>query len=252
VTPDELSQLKEASGLFNKLLGMAERHVSRTYPNVTCKGSQGEEDSLLRDLLPGDDGVYVDIGAGEPVQCSNTWAFYQRGWRGLLVEPLFWYWPALLHQRPGDFLYDAAVRDYTGMAQLRVQGTVSSVLPAWNIAEQCDMLVPCETAADVLAKFPAIRDQCRLCSIDVEGAEGEVLRSIDWSVFHPHILCVEYRAYDPVSLGKDISGEWAGLLAEHDYREVARTSLNIIFQYDPPATEETPEEEPADEPAEVA
>lgn len=226
---NELTQLRDASGLFNKLLGQVEKCMTRTYPNVTCEGSQCEEDEILKDLLPGD-GVYVDIGAGEPVQCSNTWAFYQRGWRGLLVEPLFWFWPALLHQRPGDLLYDSAVRNYTGFAALRVQGTVSSVLPSWNISEQADLLVPCETAAEVLERFPAIRRDCRFCSIDVEGVEREVLETIDWGTFRPEVFCVEYRTYHPETPGKDVSGQWAGILEGHGYKEVFRTTLNTIFQ----------------------
>lgn len=228
----QLRQIKDASGLFNELFGQIERFMTRTYPNVTCKGSQCEEDEILRELLPGD-GVYVDIGAAEPVQCSNTWAFYERGWRGLLVEPLFWYWPAILHQRPGDLLYDAAVRDYTGITPLRVQGTVSSVIPSWNITEQGTLLVPCETAADVLAKFPVIRDACRLCSIDVEGAEKEVLGSIDWEQFRPEVFVVEFRKYDSATLGEDISAEWTGILESHDYKEVGRTNMNLIYQKKP-------------------
>lgn len=230
----ELERLRDASGLFSKLLGEVNRGLTRTYPNVALRGSQGNEDEILRELLPGD-GAYVDIGAAEPEQCSNTWQFYQRGWRGLLVEPLFSYWPALLHQRPGDFLYDAAVRNYTGFTLLRVQGSVSSVMPGWNIEEQASMVVPCETAAEVLAKFPTIRDACQLCSIDVEGAEGEVLEGIDWATFRPEVFCIEYRDYDPVKLGEDISGEWIGLLEAQGYNEVARTQLNVIFQKEPTA-----------------
>ena len=81
----ELEQLRGASGVFNKLLGQIDRLLGRSYPNVSRRGSQCEEDEILREFLPGG-GTYVDIGAGEPVQCSNTWAFYERGWRGLLVE----------------------------------------------------------------------------------------------------------------------------------------------------------------------
>jgi len=244
---DELTQLRDASGLFNRLLGQVEKCCTRTYPNVTCEGSQYGEDDIIAELLPEDGGVYVDIGAGEPVQCSNTWGLYQRGWRGLLVEPLFWYWPALLHQRPGDFLYDSAVRNYTGFTALRVQGTVSSVLPSWNISEQADLLVPCETAAEVLARFPAIRDACRFCNIDVEGVEGEVLQTIDWETFRPDVFCVEYRTYHPKKPGEDLSGEWKGILEAHGYKEVFRNMLNTIFRRTDLIPPEPTPEEPADE-----
>lgn len=225
----DLEKLRDASGALSGFLGQVGEFLNRSYPAIGRRGSQFEEDEILRDLLPGE-GTYVDFGAGEPVQCSNTWAFYERGWRGLLVEPLYWYWPALLHQRPGDYLYDAAVRHYTGVTVLRVQGSVSSVLPGWRIAEQGEILVPCERAQEILARFPKIREECRLCSIDVEGVEVEVLESINWDNFRPEIMVVEYRCYDPQKAGEDMSGDWAPLLVARGYKEVARTGINIIYK----------------------
>ena len=32
-------------------------------------------------------GVYLDIGAYEPIFLSNTYLFYKRGWTGITVEP---------------------------------------------------------------------------------------------------------------------------------------------------------------------
>ncbi len=216
--------------LYQNIVAQFRQMLTRTFRIVGKNGSQGEEDSVLRELLPGNTGVYVDIGAGHPFHLSNTGAFYERGWRGLLVEPLYQYWPSIIHHRPGDLLYDSAVRNYDGFTMLRVQGTVSSVLPNWNIQEHAKMMITCETTATLLAKFPAIRDACRLCSIDVEGVEQEVLETIDWTTFHPEVFVVEYREYDPHKLGKDISSDWARLLDAQGYKEIKRTPMNIIYR----------------------
>jgi hypothetical protein len=147
-----------------------------------------------------------------------------------LIEPLFWYWPGLIRQRVGDFLYDAAVRHYNGVTRLRVDGTVSSVMPGWNINSQSNLLVPCETTREVLAKFPQIRKSCRLCSIDVEGAEKEVLHGIDWDTFRPDVFCIEFRLYDPVKLGEDVAYTWESLLVDQGYEKVCQTEINLIFE----------------------
>ncbi len=229
----ELEAFTADVGMYQEIVNQFRNTITRTFKPAGKRGSQGNEDIILRELLPETSGVYVDIGAAEPVNLSNTWAFYERGWRGLLVEPLFQYWPLILHQRPGDFLYDSAVRNYDGFTMFRIQGTVSSVMPNWNIQDYAKMIVPCETTATLLAKFPAIRDACRLCSIDVEGAEKEVLESIDWTTFHPEVFVVEYIEYNPHQRGNDISGEWAGLLTDQGYREVVRTDMNIIYHKEP-------------------
>ncbi len=228
----ELEKFAADVGMYQDVVNHFRSMVTRTFTPPARHGSQEEEDPILRDLLPESTGTYVDIGAGEPINNSNTWAFYERGWRGLLVEPLYQYWPMLVHHRPGDMLYDSAVRHYDGVTMLRVQGSVSSVLPSWNIEEQARLMVPCETTATILGKFPAIRDACQLCSIDVEGAEKEVLGGIDWATFHPKILVVEYREYDPDKQGDDISGEWVDLLTKQGYREVQRTTMNLIFKWE--------------------
>ncbi len=245
----ELEKFAADVGMYQEIVNQFRSMLSRTFKIPGKRGSQGEEDSILRDLLPGDVGVYVDIGAGEPINLSNTWAFYERGWRGLLVEPLYQYWPLIIHHRPGDLLYDSAVRNYDGFTMLRVQGTVSSVLPNWNIQEHAKMMITCETTATMLAKFPAIRDACQLCSIDVEGAEKEVLETIDWATFHPEVFCVEYRDYNPHALGEDLSGDWAGILTTQGYKEVTRTPMNIIYQKaDSPAPAPAPAPAPPAEP----
>ena len=235
----ELEKLREASGLFNKLLGMLNDYLVRTV-EPGRPGSQGEEDKILQELLPGN-GRYVDFGAARPRNNSNTWTFYERGWRGLLVEPNTSFLYMLNYRRPGDKVYPVAVRNYKGQTPFHIRGEVSSVISSWTESEphriDVDSLAVCERTDELLAKFPEDRDQCRFCSIDVEGAERELLETIDWSTFQPEVFCIEYRRYDPVKLGEDMSGEWKGLLEAQGYKEVARTALNIICKRDENATE---------------
>ena len=73
---------------FHAVLSQLRTYLECNVPTITRDGSQFDEDEILAGLLPEEFGVYVDIGAFDPVECSNTWQFYKRGWRGLLVEPL--------------------------------------------------------------------------------------------------------------------------------------------------------------------
>jgi FkbM family methyltransferase len=226
---DDIREIQASQAKLNKYLDMLCHCANRTDPAVTCPGSQGEEDEILEELLPGD-GAYIDIGAAEPIQCSNTWSLYQRGWRGLLVEPQPGYLPALSYHRKGDLIYNSAVYNRRGMASLRVQGTVSSLKPSWDIDEKHELAVPCCTTADLVEWFPEIVAKCRLCSIDVEGAEREVLESNNWGTFHPEVFVVEYRDYNPEKLGADCSGDWEDILLNNGYVRHAETQMNLIFR----------------------
>lgn len=229
----ELEQIRDASGLLNQLLLQLNNHLIRTCPGTGKIGSQGPEDQILLPLLPGK-GTYIDFGAAKPKGNSNTWAFFERGWRGLLVEPVYLFHEALMDHRPGDLLYGRAVRNYTGETLINVRGEVSSVKSDWTSGEQDARsdwkLCKCMRTDEMLALFPQVRDDCRFCSVDVEGAETELLETIDWGTFHPEVFCIEYRLYDPEKLGQDISAQWWHILEEQGYKEVARTDLNLICQ----------------------
>ena len=204
--------------------------LRRTVIN-TKEGSQHEEDAILRELLPDDPITYIEIGAAYPVLINNTWQFYQHGGRGLLIEPVPYYWYKLLTHRPGDFLWPAGVSDHVGHARMSVCYECSSIDPDWPIEKGTDVLVEVSPLPDILDRFPTIRDNpIHLCTLDVEGHERQVLRGIDWKQFRPDVFMVEYAKWVPdlVSV-EDLSKEWAHLLTDHGYQEKARTPLNIIY-----------------------
>lgn len=212
------------------LLGLG-RWQQRTSPEVTCRGSQGGEDEIVAKLLGAiDTGSYVDVGASWPIQCSNTYSLYQRGLRGLLIEPLPECWYAIMRDRPGDFLCPYLVSDAAGHMELRVLRDLSSVRPDWPIEELAKVICLTDTLAAILARYPAwVRETCRVCSIDVEGHEAAVLRGIDWATFRPDVFIIEYRKYD-AKHGIDLSSEWEPIISGNGYEFVERTAWNHIWR----------------------
>ncbi len=199
------------------------------HPPITCPGSFTGEDAILRKLLPDDPVVYVDVGAAEPVQCSNTWQFYQAGGRGLLIEPLPEWWGPLLRHRPLDRLWPTAASDRQGGSRLRMCQAGSSLDPEWRIKELGTTAIETMRLKDILQVFPEIRDSCQFCDVDVEGHEREVLSGIDWGTFRPNVYCVEYPLYHPDHQGESTEDKWAHILLDNGYREVTRTPGNIIY-----------------------
>jgi hypothetical protein len=60
-------------------------------------------------------GFYVDAGAHHPLGASNTRHFYERGWRGINIEPSSTFALFPLH-RPSDVNLQVAVSDVSGQA----------------------------------------------------------------------------------------------------------------------------------------
>lgn len=190
--------------------------------------AQNLEDVLLyRALKHIENGFYVDIGAHDPVIGSVTKAFYERGWRGINVEPGPRF-QALCKDRPFDMNINSAV----GIAgQSGIFYEISSGLSTQDeqIANKhfergCEIKeleVPVCSLAEILEKSSA-RD-IHFLKIDTEGSEKSVLLSGDFSKHRPWILVIE-ATYPMTQI--QTHHEWHAILEEKQYRFVWFDGLN--------------------------
>src|SRR6266487_4104160 len=74
----------------------------RDWRRLRFSYAQYGEDIVVEALVPELRGFYVDVGAFHPVQFSNTYLFYRKGWRGLNVEANPDALPEFHRKRPGD------------------------------------------------------------------------------------------------------------------------------------------------------
>lgn len=179
------------------------------------------ERNLVSLFLGPQKGIFVEVGAYEPIVQSQSYHLEVGGWDGVLVEPV----PAqaqdlrkarraqvfevacvgpeaaerpvnllsqrglsTLHFKPGK-KYDAPVIEVTGM-------TLNQVLVTAGV------------------------DHVDFLSVDVEGAEPDVLRGFDFARYRPKLALVD---------DLDRFGETRGVMAQNQYKLVRRTGHNGWF-----------------------
>jgi FkbM family methyltransferase len=157
----------------------------------------GEDVMLWRAFSSLPTGVYVDVGAHDPVHLSTTKAFYDRGWSGINIEPSPGHYRALSEQRLRDINLRCAVGDHDGVITFfEIPDTgLSTTDPA--VAEshrqaawpQEIMEVPLRTLRSILAEYPL--PEVHFLKVDVEGTEEAVLRGVDFRLFRPWVVVVE-------------------------------------------------------------
>ncbi|HVE48310.1 MAG TPA: FkbM family methyltransferase [Casimicrobiaceae bacterium] len=191
-----------------------------------------EDVTLFRALKDVVRGVYIDVGAGDPVNDSVTRAFYERGWRGVNIEPVASAHARLVADRPEDTNLNAAAGATTGRVTLHeVVGTGMSTLVA-DIAEQHRAAGHAIRGVDVpVTTLDVVWDEQRLdtvhfLKIDVEGAERDVLEGIDLTVRRPWVILVE--ATLPNSMEK-VHESWEALLTSRSYVFVHFDGLNRFY-----------------------
>lgn len=157
-----------------------------------------EDVALWRALKQISNGFYVDLGAQHPVTDSVTRAFYDRGWRGVHVEPVASYAALLRADRPDETVVEKAIGAAPGTMTLHVledSGLSSLVAESARAGEKTlgrsarTIEVPVITLDQLLAQHEG-RD-IHFMKIDIEGAEKAALSGWSPEKFRPWIILVE-------------------------------------------------------------
>ena len=183
----------------------------------------GEDVVLWRALGHVAEGVYVDVGAWDPDDDSVTRLFYDRGWRGIAVEPVPEFAEKFRRRRPRDEVVQAVITDddvdEVVLHRFGTSGlsTADDELADRHVEEgrvSVEITVPALRLNDVLAASPLATDEIHFLKVDVEGFEGRVLRSVDLARWRPWVLVVE--ATEPNST-RTTHERWESLLLENGY-----------------------------------
>ncbi len=162
--------------------------------------AQNYEDVMLHRALKGvEHGFYVDVGANDPFGDSVTKAFYDRGWRGINVEPVEFWFRRLEEERPEDINLQLVV-DAEGDREVtfyEVVETGLSTLDPSAIEEHLSSedqeirrhVLRSRSLSQILAEHG--RAAIHFLKIDVEGAEQAVISGLDLKRFRPWIIVVE-------------------------------------------------------------
>jgi len=195
----------------------------------TISYAQNGEDILLNRLFPAEHrGFYVDIGANHPTLHSVTRLFYDRGWRGLNVEPVVRVHKLLCAERPEDVNLAMGISDRDGVRTLHEpegslgMSTFDPDFAAGLLEHGYDYIqtaVPVTTLANLFELYVGGRE-IDFLKIDVEGHEAAVVRSGDWKRWRPRALVVE------ATIQPDV---WEPILLDADYHRAAFDGLNRYY-----------------------
>lgn len=167
-------------------------------------------------------GFFVEVGANDPRNNSQTWFLESKGWRGILVEPLSQFYAPLCEARPGSTVYQraCAAPGHPPTAELHVGANSehSSLQP--NLVDVDTPYVQTETVR--LTTLDALLHEAgdpvlHFLSIDVEGLQLEVLKGFSLERHRPRLLFVEDHL---------LNWDTHRYIRSYGYRLVKRTRLN--------------------------
>lgn len=145
-------------------------------------------------------GCVVDIGAFRPIIYSNSFAFYQRGWHGINIDPTPGFKRVFDRIRPQDTNLELGVASQEGAATFYLFGTPcvwnTLDLEAAAYATRVTGVTPQEISVrtsrlDTILEEHLKGQALELLLIDAEGYDLEILRSTDFSRYRPRVILIE-------------------------------------------------------------
>ena len=160
--------------------------------------SQCNEDKLMLKYLPEKIGTYIDIGAGQPVRGSNTFYFYKKGWTGHLFEPIQSNMDLIMIFRRKDVKHQKLIGKnnsktiFYEFVPTEYSTTVKNVADSLRLkGKKLKKTYELESIKLSDTDIKLSPSQPSFLSIDVEGADLEVLNSVNWTKIRPRVVCIE-------------------------------------------------------------
>jgi FkbM family methyltransferase len=194
--------------------------------------AQFGEDLIALSLLPEPRGFYVDAGAYHPVTLSNTYHFYRRGWRGIVIDANPECLAAFAQRRPRDICVQAALSDESRDAvfEIHAAATSSTLRPDAVAPDETppravrQIRLRTRTLKSVLDEHLPPDTRVDFLTVDCEHEDLAVLRSNDWTRYRPRVVAVE--DWEPEAEQSEICALLRGL----DYELVSTVEVSRLFR----------------------
>lgn len=206
--------------------------------------SQSGEDTICAYIInflgiPMNQVTYLDLGANHAKDMSNSYYFYEKGARGVLVEANPELIPELQKYRRGDVILNKAVAidEKTEIEFYSLNGDGLSTISYEAAQHACRVnpeihiknkyTIETITISKILTDY--FKHTPTILSIDLEGIEEEVIEQIDFEEHRPLIIILEnipYRPYLVIEMKQD---KLLNFMNQNDYVEYAFTGINSLY-----------------------
>lgn len=230
-------QLSDSNAQIRQYLFGGEDSAFRAY-------SQAGEDVIvsfiLRTLGEEKKGYsYLDIGCNKYKELNNTYHFYEKGMRGVLIDANPRFIQEIKEHRPEDTVLNIGIGEEKKEA-LRFYIVNGDGLSSFNKAVikeaqketpwlkiDQEIEVPVMTVNEVIDKY--FQGVPTIVSLDIEGDELAILKSINMEKYRPMIYIVETIEYrERIDLNNKRM-DIIEFMKTQNYREYAFTGVNSIF-----------------------
>lgn len=193
--------------LHTKIVNIFNRFDRNKMERTKISYSQCGEDiivSYVLDCIGIKKPSYIDIGAHHPIYINNTYLFYRKGSSGVCIEPDAALYKEILKKRPRDMCLNIGITTQNNkianfyMMNEKSLSTFSRV-EAMRLEKMVNKKIvsikriPVHTVNDIIKNN--FNKTPNILSIDIEGLDLLVLKSLDFKLYKPEVVVAETLTY---------------------------------------------------------
>ena len=185
--------------LYNKLHIIHNIYIKNKFFIKKKSYSMEKEDLEIAKILNNiKNGFYVDVGGYHPLHRNNTYLLYKKNWRGINIDLSKFSIDLFNFARPEDINLNVAVSKTNKKIKYYTQKKISQLSTIYKDIANKRMQGPIiekeilsDTLTALLEKTLYKNRRIDFLNIDAEGADFEILESLNFDVYRPKLICVE-------------------------------------------------------------
>eukprot|EP00438_Fugacium_kawagutii_P035659 Skav205016 [mRNA] locus=scaffold1026:22806:23942:+ [translate_table: standard] len=172
-------------------------------------------------------GVFIELGAGDGVDKSNTLAFEEKlGWTGLLIEPASSLYQQLVRNRPHATCVQACVAGAVIEKEFFEDGLNSGTTGKHKLSDVDSNILTCQPLGALIDAYLGSKgNHIDYLSLDVEGSELEILRNFNFKKHQIDVISIELDR----SFGETRYKRVSKLLTRNGFRFMERIALDEVW-----------------------
>ena len=143
-------------------------------------------------------GFYIDVGCFHPLDRNNTYLLYKKNWRGINIDVSKFSIDLFNFLRPDDINVNVGISDKNSKIKVYYQKELSQLTT--TIKDHADKffqgsikekIIESKTLNSLLDSTKYKNKKIDFLDIDVEGADLDVLNSLNFEIYRPELMCIE-------------------------------------------------------------
>ena len=194
--------------------------------------SAHKEDLIVKKFFKNKkNGFFVDVGCHHPSRINNTFLLYHLGWRGVNIDMNKLSIDLFNVCRKEDTNLNYAVSGKNNIINFytnKEHSLTSSILKKSNFEKfKYKKIIESKTLISILEKTKYKNKQIDFLNIDAEGVDFQVLKSLDFNIYKPKLICIEMWRTNPKKSIKH--NNIYKFLKNKNYKLIATAAANCLF-----------------------